>query len=169
MNCSEWRAEFPILERSTYLISNSLGAIPHAVYDEMRAYADSWALRGIRPGKNTARPGPRPELMDDSLPISSATSDADAGVGSSSRAPRHGRDATAAPQHPGETAAFCGHAARAAPRALRLEGAAAGMNPTAPELSIVIPAYNEEARLPGNARRMPPIFGPAPRHRMLVV
>jgi len=45
----KWRAEFPILERSTYLISNSPGAIPHAVYDEMRAYADSWALRGIRP------------------------------------------------------------------------------------------------------------------------
>ncbi|MBZ5700671.1 MAG: aminotransferase class V-fold PLP-dependent enzyme [Acidobacteriia bacterium] len=44
----KWRAEFPILERSTYLISNSLGAMPRGVYDEMRAYADSWALRGIR-------------------------------------------------------------------------------------------------------------------------
>ena len=44
----KWRGEFPILERSTYLISNSLGAMPRAVYDEMRAYADSWALRGIR-------------------------------------------------------------------------------------------------------------------------
>jgi kynureninase len=44
----KWRAEFPILERCTYLISNSLGAMPRAVYDQMRAYADSWATRGIR-------------------------------------------------------------------------------------------------------------------------
>jgi kynureninase len=44
----KWRAEFPILERSTYLISNSLGAMPRAVYDSMRAYADSWAERGVR-------------------------------------------------------------------------------------------------------------------------
>ncbi|HYA97584.1 MAG TPA: aminotransferase class V-fold PLP-dependent enzyme [Methylomirabilota bacterium] len=43
-----WRAEFPILERTTYMISNSLGAMPRAVYDEMRAYADSWAQRGVR-------------------------------------------------------------------------------------------------------------------------
>jgi len=42
----KWRAEFPVLERSTYLISNSLGGMPRAVYDQMRAYADSWALRG---------------------------------------------------------------------------------------------------------------------------
>jgi kynureninase len=44
----KWRSEFPILERSTYLISNSLGAMPRAVYDELRAYADSWAERGVR-------------------------------------------------------------------------------------------------------------------------
>src|SRR6202142_1882737 len=44
----KWRAEFPILERSTYMISNSLGAMPRAVYDEMRAYADSWSQRGVR-------------------------------------------------------------------------------------------------------------------------
>src|ERR1700682_2245141 len=44
----EWRCEFPILEHSTYMISNSLGAMPRAVYDSMRAYADSWANRGIR-------------------------------------------------------------------------------------------------------------------------
>src|SRR6201981_2184731 len=30
------------------MISNSLGAMPRAVYDEMRAYADSWAERGVR-------------------------------------------------------------------------------------------------------------------------
>jgi len=44
----KWRGEFPILERSTYLISNSLGAMPRGVYDAMRAYADSWAERGVR-------------------------------------------------------------------------------------------------------------------------
>lgn len=44
----KWRSEFPILERSTYLISNSLGAMPRAVYDSMRSYADSWAQRGVR-------------------------------------------------------------------------------------------------------------------------
>lgn len=44
----KWRCEFPILERSTYLISNSLGAMPRGVYEEMRAYADSWAERGVR-------------------------------------------------------------------------------------------------------------------------
>ncbi len=44
----KWRGEFPILDRSTYLISNSLGAMPRGVYDAMRAYADSWAERGVR-------------------------------------------------------------------------------------------------------------------------
>jgi len=44
----KWRDEFPILDRSTYLISNSLGAMPRGVYEGMRAYADSWAERGVR-------------------------------------------------------------------------------------------------------------------------
>ncbi|MGA8154490.1 MAG: aminotransferase class V-fold PLP-dependent enzyme [Terriglobales bacterium] len=43
-----YRAEFPILERTTYLISNSLGAMPRAVYEAMKGYADTWASRGIR-------------------------------------------------------------------------------------------------------------------------
>src|SRR5579864_4591585 len=43
-----YRSEFPILERSTYLISNSLGAMPRGVYDAMRGYADTWAARGVR-------------------------------------------------------------------------------------------------------------------------
>src|ERR1700746_2632283 len=30
------------------MISNSLGAMPRGVYGEMRAYADSWAERGVR-------------------------------------------------------------------------------------------------------------------------
>jgi kynureninase len=44
----KWRREFPILEHTTYMISNSLGAMPRGVYDEMNAYADSWAHRGVR-------------------------------------------------------------------------------------------------------------------------
>jgi kynureninase len=44
----KWRGEFPILGRTTYMISNSLGAMPRGVYDSMRAYADSWAERGVR-------------------------------------------------------------------------------------------------------------------------
>ncbi len=44
----KWRDEFPILDRTTYMISNSLGAMPRGVYQEMRAYADSWAERGVR-------------------------------------------------------------------------------------------------------------------------
>src|SRR5450432_4344151 len=44
----KWRGEFPILDRSTYMISNSLGAMPRAVYDSLKLYADSWAERGVR-------------------------------------------------------------------------------------------------------------------------
>src|SRR5262249_60953252 len=44
----KWRNQFPILERTTYMISNSLGAMPRGVYDSLTAYADSWAERGVR-------------------------------------------------------------------------------------------------------------------------
>ncbi|MCE7946892.1 MAG: aminotransferase class V-fold PLP-dependent enzyme [Chloroflexi bacterium CFX4] len=43
-----WREEFPILSTCTYLVSNSLGAMPRAVYDSLRQYADTWASRGVR-------------------------------------------------------------------------------------------------------------------------
>jgi kynureninase len=43
-----YRVEFPILERTTYMISNSLGAMPRGVYDAMKGYADTWATRGVR-------------------------------------------------------------------------------------------------------------------------
>jgi kynureninase len=43
-----YRSEFPILDRTTYLISNSLGAMPRGVYDALRAYADTWGMRGVR-------------------------------------------------------------------------------------------------------------------------
>jgi len=42
-----WRKEFPILERCTYLISNSLGAMPRTVYDRVKEYADTWATEGV--------------------------------------------------------------------------------------------------------------------------
>ena len=44
----KWRREFPILERTTYLISNSLGAMPRGVRDSVNAYADAWGERGVR-------------------------------------------------------------------------------------------------------------------------
>ncbi|OLD79518.1 MAG: kynureninase [Acidobacteria bacterium 13_1_20CM_58_21] len=44
----KWRGEFPILDHTTYMISNSLGAMPRGVYQAVRAYADSWAERGVR-------------------------------------------------------------------------------------------------------------------------
>lgn len=43
-----WRKEFPVLEKTVYLINNSLGAMPRAVYDNLRQYADIWSSRGIR-------------------------------------------------------------------------------------------------------------------------
>jgi kynureninase len=42
------RPEFPILETSNYLISNSLGAMPRAVYGSLQSYADTWAEQGVR-------------------------------------------------------------------------------------------------------------------------
>jgi kynureninase len=43
-----YRPEFPILETTTYLISNSLGAMPRGVYEALKSYADTWATRGVR-------------------------------------------------------------------------------------------------------------------------
>lgn len=43
-----YRSEFPILGNTTYLISNSLGAMPRAVYAAMQNYAETWATRGVR-------------------------------------------------------------------------------------------------------------------------
>lgn len=47
-NLLRWRDEFPILDSTTYLISNSLGAMPRAVYDRLKDYAGMWATRGVR-------------------------------------------------------------------------------------------------------------------------
>jgi len=43
-----YRSEFPILEHTNYLISNSLGAMPRGVYDALKGYAETWATRGVR-------------------------------------------------------------------------------------------------------------------------
>jgi len=44
----KWREEFPILEKTTYLISSSLWAMPRRVYERMQDYAETWATRGVR-------------------------------------------------------------------------------------------------------------------------
>jgi len=44
----DYRARFPILEHTTYLINHSLGAMPAAVEERTREYARTWAERGIR-------------------------------------------------------------------------------------------------------------------------
>lgn len=43
-----FRAEFPILESTTYLVSNSLGAMPRAVPERLAEYAEQWQARGVR-------------------------------------------------------------------------------------------------------------------------
>lgn len=43
-----FRPEFPILERTTYLVSNSLGAMPRTVPDRLAEYVDAWAEQGVR-------------------------------------------------------------------------------------------------------------------------
>lgn len=42
------RADFPILAKTTYLISHSLGAMPRGVHESLQEYARTWAERGIR-------------------------------------------------------------------------------------------------------------------------
>jgi len=44
----KWRSEFPILEKTVYLISHSLGAMPRATFERLHDYAEAWATRGER-------------------------------------------------------------------------------------------------------------------------
>jgi kynureninase len=44
----QYRREFPILERCTYLVSHSLGAMPRGVGAALDEYAALWAERGVR-------------------------------------------------------------------------------------------------------------------------
>ena len=45
---SRWRGQFPILDATVYMISNSLGAMPRGVSDSLADYAHTWATRGVR-------------------------------------------------------------------------------------------------------------------------
>ncbi len=42
-----WRGEFPILANKTYLISNSLGAMPRTVPNALAEYTNLWATQGV--------------------------------------------------------------------------------------------------------------------------
>ena len=44
----QYRERFPILSRTKYLVSHSLGAMPEATRDALVEYADLWASRGVR-------------------------------------------------------------------------------------------------------------------------
>jgi kynureninase len=44
----QFREEFPILATSTYLVSNSLGAMPRTVPAQLARYAHEWQTRGVR-------------------------------------------------------------------------------------------------------------------------
>ena len=48
-----FRPEFPILANTTYLISNSLGAMPRATQAALHEYAEVWATRGVRAWEET--------------------------------------------------------------------------------------------------------------------
>ena len=43
-----WRAEFPIVETCTYLVSHSLGAMPRRTREILTQFADAWDHRGVR-------------------------------------------------------------------------------------------------------------------------
>jgi kynureninase len=45
---SKWRAEFPIVETCTYLVSHSLGAMPRKTAAYLQEFADMWSSRGVR-------------------------------------------------------------------------------------------------------------------------
>jgi kynureninase len=42
------RPEFPILEKTTYLVSHSLGAMPRGAAAQLEQYTHEWATRGVR-------------------------------------------------------------------------------------------------------------------------
>jgi kynureninase len=43
-----WRAEFPIVDTCTYLVSHSLGAMPRRTTRYLQEYAETWGTRGVR-------------------------------------------------------------------------------------------------------------------------
>src|SRR5258706_6894366 len=45
---ARWRDEFPILARTVYMISHSLGAMQRQTARHLAEYAEIWATRGVR-------------------------------------------------------------------------------------------------------------------------
>jgi len=45
---SSWRAEFPIVDTCTYLVSHSLGAMPRRTATYLQEFAATWSSRGVR-------------------------------------------------------------------------------------------------------------------------
>src|ERR1051326_6449765 len=48
IDVKQWRAEFPIVETCTYLVSHSLGAMPKRPSAYLQRFADEWSSRGVR-------------------------------------------------------------------------------------------------------------------------
>ena len=48
MTIDDWRAEFPIVDTCTYLVSHSLGAMPRRARTYLEQFADEWSSRGVR-------------------------------------------------------------------------------------------------------------------------
>ena len=48
IDVKKWRAEFPIVETCTYLVSHSLGAMPRKTAAYLQEFADTWSGRGVR-------------------------------------------------------------------------------------------------------------------------
>ncbi|MBA3645940.1 MAG: kynureninase, partial [Gemmatimonadaceae bacterium] len=44
----EYRKEFPILERTNYLVSNSLGPMPRTVPAKLAEYGQDWGDLGVK-------------------------------------------------------------------------------------------------------------------------
>jgi kynureninase len=43
----QWRSEFPSVEKSIYMVSHSLGAMPRRAVEHLRAFTDLWMEEGI--------------------------------------------------------------------------------------------------------------------------
>src|SRR3954466_16192008 len=48
-----YRDQFPVLQHTNYLISNSLGAVPNAAGQALKDYYETWASRGVRAWEET--------------------------------------------------------------------------------------------------------------------
>ncbi len=49
----EYRREFPALEKSVYLVSHSMGAMPRGVYDAFQEFCDAWVDRAAEAYEDT--------------------------------------------------------------------------------------------------------------------